>query len=235
MKKFLAFDIETAKIIPERSREILAHRPLGICCIGAFASGEKDPAVFYSTDDKGTPAPQMTREDISDFVDFLIDKAKSGYSIFTWNGAGFDFDVLAEESGRVDDCKKLASRHVDGLFHVFCVKGFFVGLGAAGEVVGEGKLEGVRGGMIPRMWKEGKSEEVLQYLAQDCRLALAVAEASESNKELSWVTRKGSVSSFPLPQGWLSVDEARNLPEPDTSWMDNPPAPRSKFIDWLDK
>ena len=31
---------------------------------------------------------------------------------------------------------------------------------------------------------------------------------------------------------WLTVDEARRLPEPDTSWL-NRPIPRSKFTDWF--
>ena len=35
-----------------------------------------------------------------------------------------------------------------------------------------------------------------------------------------------------LPDGWLTVDQAEKLPEPDTSWMADP-WPRSKFTDWM--
>ena len=39
-------------------------------------------------------------------------------------------------------------------------------------------------------------------------------------------------SRFDLPRGWLAVKEAKTLPLPDTSWMNNP-LKRSKFARWL--
>ena len=35
-----------------------------------------------------------------------------------------------------------------------------------------------------------------------------------------------------LPAGWLTVQEASELVEPDTSWMTNPPS-REEFTAWL--
>ena len=35
-----------------------------------------------------------------------------------------------------------------------------------------------------------------------------------------------------LPEGWLMVSEALELPLPDTSWMDSP-WPREKFTGWM--
>lgn len=34
--------------------------------------------------------------------------AKEDYTLLTWNGCGFDFDILAEESGMHEQCKALA-------------------------------------------------------------------------------------------------------------------------------
>jgi hypothetical protein len=35
-----------------------------------------------------------------------------------------------------------------------------------------------------------------------------------------------------LPEGWLSMEAAGRLPEPDTSWMDKPWS-RERFTDWM--
>ncbi|MCP5004678.1 MAG: hypothetical protein GY941_12180 [Planctomycetes bacterium] len=48
----------------------------------------------------------------------------------------------------------------------------------------------------------------MDYVAQDCRLTLDIAEASEKNKKIGWITRRGTKSFFDLPAGWLTVEEA---------------------------
>jgi len=61
-------------------------------------------------------------------VQHLSDMAADGFSILTWNGLGFDFDILAEESGAAASCREFALGHVDMMFHVFCSLGYPVGL-----------------------------------------------------------------------------------------------------------
>lgn len=233
-RKYLAFDIETAKILPQilPGGDILAHRPLGIACAAALATDNKEPRLFYSRDASGFPSAQMSKDDLSALVDFLADQIKNGYTILTHNGLGFDFDVVAEESGRLNDCRQLAMGHVDTMFHVFCSKGFGVGLEAAGKAIGIGKSEGIEGWEAPRLWKDGKHETVLKYVGQDCRVALEVAEKSERQGSFLWITQKGKEGNLALPKGWLTVQDAMKLPLPDTKWM---PAPwsRSKFTKWL--
>ncbi|MFI5095901.1 MAG: ribonuclease H-like domain-containing protein [Candidatus Acidiferrales bacterium] len=189
--------------------------------------------MFYSRDASGVPSAQMGKDDLSGLVDFLADQVKNGYTILTNNGLGFDFDVLAEESGRLNDCRKLAIAHVDMMFHVFCCKGFGFGLEAAGEAIGIGKLDGVEGWEAPQLWKDGKHETVLKYVGQDCRIALEVAEQAEQRRSFSWIARSGKASDLPLPKGWLTVQDAMKLPLPDTSWMKTAPWLRSKFTKWL--
>lgn len=231
-RKYLAFDIETAKVLPGDVPDILAHRPLGITCAAALATDKKEPQLFYSRDASGIPSAQMSKNDLSGLVDFLADQFKNGYTIVIHNGLGFDFNVLAEESGRVNDCLKLAIGHVDTMFHVFCCKGFGVGLDKAGEAIGIRKLKGLEGWETPQLWKDGKYETVLEYVGQDCRVALKVAEESEQRCSFSWIKGSGKVGNLHLPKGWLTAQDAMNLPLPDTSWMSDPPWPRSKFTKW---
>jgi len=231
--KFLAFDIETAKILPEDFGDLMSHRPLGITCTATLAQDEEEARRFCSHLADGTPAPQMTREDLSAFVDHLLAKTQEGYTIVTLNGLGFDFDILAEESGRFDDCRRLALGHVDMMFQVFCERGFGVGLNAAARALGLAKPQDVDGSVAPILWRDGEHDTVLDYVACDCKLTLEVATTSEETRTLVWINKRDKRSRHELPRGWITVEEALKLPPPDTSWMDNP-WPRSKFTGWLE-
>ncbi len=230
--KYLGFDIETAKILPVNFGDLHDHRPLGISCTAIWCADQEEAEVFYSKNSDGNPSEKMTIEDLASFVDLLIDKTNKGYTIVTHNGLGFDFDILAEESGRLDGCRRLALNHVDMMFHFFCGKGFAIGLNAAAKSIGISKPADVDGSVAPQLWKDGNHQQVLEYVAQDCRLTLDVALTSERNKRITWVTRHGTISSFDIPSGWLTVNDAMNLPLPDNSWMDDP-WERSKFTGWL--
>jgi hypothetical protein len=154
--------------------------------------------------------------------------------LLTWNGLGFDLDVLAEESGSRDLRKELAKNHVDMMFHVFCEKGFPVGIAKAAEALKiPGKPPGMTGQLAPKYWAKGRHEDVLKYVTQDVRMALQVALKCEELHRFEWMTRKGKVSTMSLAKGWRIVREAEKFPLPDTSWMYKPLA-RADFLRWLD-
>jgi len=232
--KFIAFDIETAKVLPDGFDNLHNHRPLGITCAATWCTDKSEPEVFYSEKSNGFPAPKMTEQDLNTFIDHLNSKVKAGYTILTHNGLGFDFDILAEESERFEICRSLAVQHVDMMFHFFCGKGFPISLNAAANAIGNSKPSDVDGSLAPKLWKEESFQKVINYIAQDCKLTLDVAETSAKRGQISWITQRGKESHFPLTNGWLTVEQASQLPLPDTSWMDNP-WPRSKFTSWLKK
>ena len=233
MKRFLAFDIETAKILPEKVDDLLAYRPLGIACAAAMASDFQQPLIWHGQDESGHPTPQMTSMEAAQLVLKLSDLASQGYTICTWNGLGFDFDVLAEESGRREDCARLAQNHVDMLFHFLCSQGYLISLQRASEGMHlTGKREGISGAKAPVLWAAGRYKEVLEYCVQDVRLTLQLAEACERSRHLTWITQKGKLKKMSLSNGWLTVNKAKTLPLPDTSWMNAPPS-RERFLRWI--
>ncbi|MGO9113255.1 MAG: hypothetical protein ACLP9L_28825 [Thermoguttaceae bacterium] len=131
------------------------------------------------------------------------------------------------------ECKRLAVEHVDMMFHVLCRLGYGVGLDAAAKGMNlAGKPGGMSGAMAPVLWAEGKQEEVLQYVAQDVKTTLELATACEACGKLRWIARSGKLRSMSLPRGWLSVDQAEKLPQPDTSWMSDP-WQRATFTEWM--
>jgi hypothetical protein len=89
------------------------------------------------------------------------------------------------------------------------------------------------GALAPQLWAAGRYQQVLDYVAQDVRITLQIAQQCEKQRRFRWVTRKGTLSSLDLPHGWLSVESAMLLPEPDTSWMTSR-IPRQRFTKWLD-
>ena len=226
----IALDLETIKPFPpgERWQD---HRPLGIAC--AATAARQGSTSWYARHPDGHPDERMNAEDASRLVDFLMDAHRGQNTIVTWNGMGFDWQVLAEESGRTEDCRTLARHHVDMMYHLFAIKGFPLGLAAAaaGMKVG-GKTEGVSGVNAPEMWAAGKRQEVIDYCIHDATLTLEIAIACQSQRGLDWIARSGRPNSLPLPSGWLTVAEAALLPFPDTDWMDNPIS-RSAFDGWL--
>jgi hypothetical protein len=232
-RKYIAFDIETAKEVPGEDFNWKPRRPLGISCVASLSSDSDEPRVWLSRTGQGDPASQMSRVDVGDFVQFLLDAVAEGLVPLSWNGLSFDFDVLAEESGRLDDCRTLARHHVDMMFHVVCEKGFPVALKNAALGLGvAGKLAGVEGINAPTLWTRGQHDLVMDYVKQDVRTTLAVALKAEKQKKFAWTTRKGTTSFMPLPKGWLTVESAAQLPLPDMSWMSSPPK-RQSFMSWL--
>lgn len=175
----------------------------------------------------------MSQAELREVLRELVRLVESGYTLLTWNGLGFDWDILAEESGLHEVCKKLALDHVDMMFHVFCDRGFPVALDKAAQAWGfPGKPPGMSGVLAPVLWAQGRHEEVRQYVAQDVTTTLRIALMCEGVRQFKWITRRGNPSSINLPHGWLMVREAMLLPEPDTSWMDDP-IPRDEFTHWL--
>jgi hypothetical protein len=232
-QRYLAFDIETAKDVPGDDFNWRAHRPLGISCAAALRCDATEPILWYGTGGDGTPAERMTRTEARELVLELTRLTTEGYTLLTWNGLGFDFDVLAEESGCRDECKELALNHVDMMFHVFCDRGFPVALDRAAHALGiPGKPAGMSGERAPRLWAEGHHQQVLDYVAQDVRIAFQIARICEERRRFLWTTQRGKASSMDLPRGWLTVREAIRLPLPDTSWMDRA-IPRHTFTHWV--
>lgn len=236
-RRYLAFDLETAKITPQ-DEDVQAHRPLGICCWAAAWVSEKSGEIitrsYPGTDSQGSITSQMSRFECCDLVRRLRSAIKlDGFTLLTHNGVGFDLDILAEESGMHVECADLALRSVDTCLLIHCMKGFPVGLDAIARGMGlSGKAEGMSGALAPQMWAEGKFNEVLAYVAQDVRSTLQVALEIEKRRGLNWIAKSGKRNSLPIPR-LLTVAEALRLPEPDTSWMDSP-IPRSRFVGWME-
>ncbi len=203
---------------------------LGITCAAA-ASSDGGLWNWYAHDAAGKFTDKMSRSQCHQLVDDL-QWLSDDYEILTWNGLGFDFDILNQEARHQQGyCKELALNHIDMMLHFFASKGYPLGLDAAAKGMNlPGKPEGMTGAKAPELWASGEYHKVLDYVSWDVKNTLAVAEAVEATGRLDWTARSGRPNSW-LCSKWLTAKEAMALPEPDVSWMSDP-WPRSKFYGW---
>ncbi len=268
LNKIAAFDIEIVNEY-DTDMQLQEQLPLGVSCIGV-ASTSNTPnvkTVFHEyypgchhNAKPGEVGGAMEPADIKRFIDHLLSLHWSDYTIVSWNGMGFDFEVLAYESDTYEVLSQIARDHWDIMFQVLCIKGFPVGLTSCSKAfsVGE-KAEGISGADVPKLWaagitgkdirtmeamgtqpaeikqllKEGVEarQKVIRYVRGDALLTLDVAKAILMSGELRWITQKGKRNSI-SPFKPLSAMESNRLPYPNTSWMTNP-IKRSRFTEWL--
>lgn len=234
--KFAAFDLETAKPIPENATDLKQYMPLGISC-AALAYADRPDVVIW----RG--APRLEKAACREIVEELREAINDGYTLLTWNGCSFDFLVLAQESGLTEACGHLALEHVDLMLMVTFTKGHFLGLDKAltgAGLSGKAKtvtlsdgtaLTNMSGAMAPRLWAKGEYKAVLEYLRADVLQLLELARVIGARKQIEWTSGSGRSQLMPLNR-FLLVRECFDVPEPDVSWIDKPPS-REQFVEWI--
>lgn len=231
-RSYAAFDLEIYKSVQNMAYWI-AEAPLGISCCAVACEGNPEPQ-FWSQ-----PRPVMDRHAARALVGELQEIA-SDFTIVTWNGAGFDFQVLAIESGMNKECAELAKNHVDMMYLVYCIRGHFLGLdkaiagaGLAGKThevtlsTGE-KLTGMYGGMAPKLWQQGEYDAVLTYLRGDVTQPLALARIIEKNQRMDFVGLGGTTR---MPCSLQTVEEATFFDDRGR-WAKNR-TQRQAFLKWI--
>jgi hypothetical protein len=231
--KIAAFDFE---IINPR---LPAELPLGsdlwdyaphyISTAGLWVRQEEDIKNWAVYDTVGQwVSPYMGELSTHKFLDILVELKDGGHSITTWNGAGFDFRLLAELlPERKQEIITLCKQSYDIMFQMFCMRGFMVGLGAVCAGMGLGKKKMHGGSAL--VWPTN-AVQIIEYVKDDAAKTGNVLYWVLDRRGVQWVTKKGTYSFQPLPK-LLTVEECLSLPLPDTSWMDNPRT-REGVIAW---
>ena len=226
--QYVIFDLETENI----PGPLNLDRRVPAITVGATLASDGDLRLWCERGPDAQPTGALlSQERAGELVSYLSEAQQAGQTVVTWNGAGFDFRVLAQASGLVDECIKLAWAHLDLMFWFHCRNGYSVGLNKAAQAVGSGKTEGMSGADAPRLWDAGEYQTVLDYVAQDVRALAAVHEGAARSNALRWINSRGRVSRAAGPL--LTVREAYKLPAADTSWMTRAPWPRTKFVGWM--
>jgi len=236
-RRFVAWDIETATIIPENA-EWEDYRPYGISCAATLLMPDNEivlwtsPGVVSPTQKDWLLAERLSLARCVEMYEYLADMQAEGYSVVTWNGMGFDFDVLAEETPPAwfSAIVALAWDSIDPGFQMACELGYMCGLGkAAKSTLGASKL--MSGAQAPVLWAEGAKGQtkVLEYVQSDVRLTAELYEALLDSGRIKWVSRAGRLNEWrPFKGQLLTVGEAYMQIDPPS----NPWKSRDDMIAW---
>ena len=133
-RKYLAFDIETAKILPEDFGELLAHRPLGICCLSHVDKRWRRAStfLFQRTRRHSSRSNDPTR---LIYIRWLPSRSNHITDVQSWRWTDWDLTLMSSPRNPIVGMTAGTwhVHHVDMLFHIFCEKGFGVGLNAAAK------------------------------------------------------------------------------------------------------
>lgn len=218
------------------------HRPLGITCAAVSQYGFVNSAKQVKNSFWHMPK-RMSQSYAICLVNDLREMVDSGYTIVGWNSLSFDLDVLAEESGMYKECAELALNHVDLMFIVVTLRGHFLGLDKAAKganiqgklhhvTLSNGqKLDDMSGGKAPGLWKAGEYKAVLDYLADDVRSTLELAEWIEKNKMIRWISERGYEQKIYVPKLY-TVKECLELDPVLPEWVTNP-VERKSMMEWI--
>ena len=231
MKPFASFDVETDAPAPE-GQPLSADNAPRITCAAAALQDRPEPIIWHAPIDQDIPPPPLNPRQTDTMLSELAEIART-HTLVTWNGTSFDLHLLALLTGRHEDCSSIALAHVDMMFHIFAHKGWPVSLQTLAQGMNlSGKSQDLSGRDAPDLWRQGDHRRVIEYCAQDAQATLEIAAAGAALPYLSWQSRSGRVQTLTMPAGWLTVAQAMNVPEPDTSWMTSP-IPRDRFTGWL--
>lgn len=233
--RLIAFDIETARVLPSGVRNFFDYKPLGIAC-AALAFSDGRPTELWQG------VPQLSCAEARRLVLRLQELVAQGYRILSWNGCSFDFQVLADESGLHHACGELALAQIDLMLYVTFRIGYRLKLDAALQGAGlpgkrhsyvlpDGREVDPSGANAPCLWAQGEYEAVTSYLRQDVEQLLHLADAVQRERRMAWTSSRGNPQSLAI-QALPSVRDCFRLPLPDTSWMTDAPTLRS-FVEWI--
>jgi hypothetical protein len=186
---------------------------------------------------------------LKELIYFLGQRLLDGFVPFTWNGSGFEFRVIAAEAPFLARaCKFLALNHVDGFFHLYTLRGNFVGVDAALRGMGfPGKeVAGMSGADAPEEWKKDH-KKVLRYVTEDVWQPLQLFHRCKELGYLNWAAKGNAGVNYNVKnmrrtkgwgntviKGWYTVhDLMTNFPEP-TPYPATLPS-RTDMLKWLSK
>ena len=228
---FLSFDIEISDVFDLKpGEEMEKYAPFHLAVASTVVHGGESH-VWYSVDGEGHPLANMTRNESRGLLAYLDQAQQNGTMVCAWNGLGFDLRWIGHTARNMALAAKIALKSYDPMFQFFNQRGFPVGLAAVAKGMGVKQEKIMHGADAPREWQAGNYEKVMDYVLGDSQMTNAIIFAIQERKQVQWVTRRGTISSEPIPQ-LKTVQQV--IAEPfiaDQSWMSNP-IPKRKFCGW---
>ena len=227
----LSFDIEISDIFElGRHEDMEKYAPFHIS-VGATAVVDGEEKVWYSNNEEGAPALNLTRERAHELLEYLDEMQQKEVIVCAWNGLGFDLKWIGHHANDHALAARIALKSYDPMFQFFNIAGFPIGLGKVAIGMGIPQEKLMDGSDAPKQWRAGHHQKVMDYCLGDCQMTNQIVRAIQEARQVLWTTSSGHISSKPMPR-LKSVEEVIQDPAPDQSWMDKP-IPKTKFYEWV--
>lgn len=239
-----SFDLEIFKRLPgDMITGWQEHTPLGISLAG-FGKDFGIDKIF-----KAEPKSAMERYQLDELLDDMLVMQKNGTLFCSWNGAAFDFNVLALETGRFKDCSQLALGHCDMMLLAVWAKGWMVGLNQALRahglelkqsfvILNDGtRFDEMNGGHVPRLWQAGEINACTEYFERDLRAEYELAQSINTSGCLRFLNKDQTNTHIVRVEKMWTVAEILDgaMGEfPDTSLMERP-ITKEQFTGWINR
>lgn len=229
--KLLSVDIEISNIFELKQHEdIEKYAPFNISVAATAIRGGEERA-WYSKDEEGRPALNLTQQQAHELLEYLQDMQQRDFMVCAWNGLGFDLKWIGYNAKNMKLAAEIVLNSYDPMFQFFNQRGFPVSLAKVAEGLGIKQTKLMNGADAPKEWAKGNHEAVMEYCLGDCQMTNMIISEIVTKKCVNWITANGMNKSEPMPL-LKSVRQVIDEPIADQSWMDNPPS-KSKFHEWV--
>jgi len=229
--KLLSFDIEISDVFELGAYEDMeTYAPFHIS-VAATAIHGGEERVWYSEDQEGRPALNLTPRRARELLVYLDEMQQKEFMVCAWNGLSFDLKWIGHQAGDMGLAARIALKSYDPMFQFFNQAGFPVSLAKVAQAMGIAQEKLMDGADAPKQWRAGNCQQVMDYCLGDCQMTNLIVRAIAEARQVQWVTAKGYVRSTPMPLLKPVADVIRD-PGPDQSWMDTP-IPKDKFYHWV--
>ncbi|MBW2163322.1 MAG: ribonuclease H-like domain-containing protein, partial [Deltaproteobacteria bacterium] len=219
--KLLSFDIEISDVFElDKYEDMEKYAPFHIS-VAATAIHNGEERVWYSEDEEGRPALNLTQQQAHKLLEYLDEMQQIGFMVCAWNGLGFDLKWIGYQADDMALAARIALKSYDPMFQFFNQAGFPVGLANVAQAMGISQKKLMHGADAPKEWRAGNCRKVMDYCLGDCQMTNLIVLAIQKVRQTRWVTGRGRISSKPMPR-FKPVEEVIQDPEPDQSWMDTP-------------
>jgi hypothetical protein len=203
--KWTVFDFEFTHLLPNLGQTW--PESLHISCGSIISSGDLFPQVWVEND-----ANYLSEHSLAAFVDLLLFKRISGFSIATWGGSSSDWRLLMRECpSRAPLIKLLALDSID-IPMCSCIEiGVMMGLNSACKGLGFSLKEEFSSASMPDLWNTNR-DAVIQHVSNDSHATLIVLENACNTGQLPWITKRGELKSWTIHFQSVRVCLTKDLP-----------------------
>lgn len=158
-----------------------------------YTSTQDDEGNVLSVVD-GAVLPQMTAQDLTAVVEYLVDHFMAGYTIYGWGTTGYDLRLLAEESGQsIVNC--LAVHHIDLQFTTLFQTGNLYQLSMLAKWVGVAYNPDLSK-RVPELWHSGNAQKTVVKGHVRNSVEVLVKLLEQRPETIGFVDNNGKVHEF---------------------------------------